>query len=217
MPAVITPRGAIQRGSSGTPSLRSPGLLPVFDMAYQGFGEDIESDAYPVRLFAQEHETLLLCTSFSKNFGLYGERVGLLSIRAPDPDCAKRALSQVKVVIRGLYSNPPCHGAQIVRTILNHPDLHSEWEAELAKMRLRIIEMREALVDGLMARSEQIDFDFMRSQKGMFSFTGLRPEQVARLREDYGIYMPPSGRVNIAGLNPSNLDYVIDSLLSVMR
>ncbi|MCB1136226.1 MAG: aspartate/tyrosine/aromatic aminotransferase [Chlamydiia bacterium] len=191
-------------------------LIPVFDMAYQGFGLGLDEDAYAPRYFADRHEDVIMCGSFSKNFGLYGERVGTLSIKASDPDAAKRVLSQIKACIRGHYSNPPSHGAYIVRTILANAELRGHWEAELTNMRTRIQEMRETLISGLLAKGGHLDFNYMTTQQGMFSFTGLSADQVLRLREEYGIYMPPSGRINVAGINSSNIDYVVDSFLAVM-
>lgn len=191
-------------------------ILPFFDIAYQGFGKNLDEDAKPIRYFANEGHEMLVAYSFSKNFGLYGERVGLLAIAAQNEQTAKKAISQVKVLIRGNYSNPPGHGARIISTILNTEELANEWKKELQNMQGRIIEMRQALIASLMVKANHIDFTFMHKQSGMFSLCGLDMQQVEKLRREKGIYMPLNGRINIAGINTQNLEYVADSLVSVM-
>jgi aspartate aminotransferase len=190
-------------------------LLPFFDFAYQGFGQDIETDAKPIRYFAEQEHEMLVAQSFSKNFGLYGERVGVLSIVTKNSKAAQKIGSAVRQIVRESYSNPPLHGARIVETILKTPSLKNKWLNELQLMRNRIKEMRDALTRGLMDKSPT-DFSFFKNQKGLFSFSGLNKQQVLRLREEKGIYMIDNGRINVAGLTPSNIDYVIQSILSVL-
>lgn len=191
-------------------------ILPFFDIAYQGFGQDVEADAKPIRYFVEQGHEVLVAYSFSKNFGLYGERVGILAAATHDPLTAKKIISQIKLLIRANYSNPPAQGARIISTVLSSPELTHEWKQELQNMRDRISEMRNALIASLMVRANHIDFTFMHQQIGMFSLCGLDQQQVERLRKEKGIYMPMNGRINIAGLNTQNLDYVADSLVSVM-
>ncbi len=192
-------------------------LIPLFDIAYQGFGEDIDQDAQAIRYFIQEGHEMLVAYSFSKNFGLYGERVGFLTVTCAKPEAAPKLGSQIKILIRGNYSNPPIHGARIVSTILKSHELTSEWKTELNNMRERIKEMRKALVAALFVQGQDHNFSYIHEQKGLFSFSGLNPKQVQYLREEKGIYMPSNGRINIAGLNTQNLSYVAESLLAVMK
>lgn len=192
-------------------------VLPFFDFAYQGFDTGIQNDAAAIRLFAAEGHELLVASSFSKNFGLYGERVGTLSILTADETVKNRVSSLLKQIVRGSYSMPPLHGGRIVAEILSTPELKQEWEQELANMRERISEMRKTLVAGLMAGGADGAFDFMTHQAGMFSFCGLNTDQVQRLRQEFGIYMPGNGRINIAGLNGYNMEYVVQSILSVQE
>lgn len=190
-------------------------LIPFFDFAYQGFGEDPDSDAEIVRYFASQNHEMFVACSNSKNFGLYGERVGTLSILTHEPELTERIYSHLKQIIRGNYSNPPMHGELIVGTILSNPELKKEWLQELANMRDRIKAMRKALAAGLVVKTTK-DFNFINQQKGIFSYSGLMQDQVLRLRQDYGIYMPLDGRINVAGLNYHNLDSVIEAILSVL-
>jgi aspartate/tyrosine/aromatic aminotransferase len=188
-------------------------LLPFFDFAYQGFGDGLEEDTWAIRLFAKEGLQAIVAASYSKNFGLYAERVGALFILCHDEKEAMRVGSQIKVKIRGLYSNPPCHGARIVAAILNDASLFREWKNEVDAMRGRIQEMRESLYHELKSRIiHENSFEGIIQQKGMFSFTGLTAAQVAKITEIYGIYMPTDGRMNIAGLNHQNVFYVADAL-----
>ncbi len=191
-------------------------LTPFIDIAYQGFGSGIEADATALRSFAQAVPTLLVSSSFSKSFSLYGERVGALSIMARDRDETMRVVSQVKRVIRTNYSNPPTHGAAIVAEVLTNPELRQIWEAELAQMRDRIKQMRAAFVDGLKTRGVAQDFSFVARQSGMFSYSGLTEAQVDRLREEFGVYAIGTGRVCLAALNLKNIDYVLDSIVKVL-
>lgn len=192
-------------------------IFPLFDFAYQGFGKDLEEDAKPIRYFVEQGHEMIVTSSFSKNFGLYGERVGLVSLVTSNAVSAQKAGSQIKQIIRASYSNPPRFGAAIIAAILKSEDLKKGWKRELQSMRDRIVEMREALTFGLMERSMHKDFSFLNRQKGIFSFTGLSPQQVLRLREEKGIYLLENSRMSVAGLNPHNLDYVIESILDVTK
>lgn len=188
--------------------LKKREVFPFFDFAYQGFGEGVEEDTMSIRLCLESGVEFAVALSQSKNFGLYGERCGALFFICNDAESAKRVGSQVKIVIRGLYSSPPCHGARIVHTILSNPLLKEAWLKELKVMRNRISEMRITLAKELQQKSGTHNFDFLTQQTGMFSYTGLNAVQVERLIEDYGIYMPKDGRINIAGLNKDNVEYV---------
>ena len=190
-------------------------LVPFLDMAYQGFAQGIEADGRIVRRFADAVDTLFVSTSFSKSFSLYGERVGALSILCADAAEAKRVLSQVKIVIRTNYSNPPTHGALLAATVLADPDLRAQWEAELSGMRERIKEMRGALVQGL-ADAGVTGFDHITRQVGMFSFSGLTKEQMVQLRSEFGVYGTDTGRICVAALNPKNIAYVAASVAAVL-
>lgn len=195
---------------------KSKNLVPFLDMAYQGFGEGIDTDAAAVRLFADAEIPFLIASSFSKSFSIYGERVGALSIVTANADEAARVLSQVKRVIRTNYSNPPTHGGAIVTEILSTPALRKLWEEELAEMRERIQKMRVAFVDKLKALGVKQDFSFVKKQCGMFSYSGLTSAQVDRLREEHGIYAVGSGRICIAALNTGNIDRVAKAVASVL-
>lgn len=191
-------------------------LFPVFDFAYQGFGESLDADAFPVRHFVESGGEAIICNSFSKNFGLYAERVGGITAVSHDADSAKAMLSQIKLTIRTMYSNPPLHGGAIVNTVLHDADLRQMWESELAEIRERIIELRSTFVDAMQARVPGKDFQYINRQRGMFSYSGLTPDQVARLKDEYSIYMLGSGRINIAGINGGNLDRLCDAIASVV-
>ena len=197
--------------------VRSRGLVPFIDLAYQGFAEGLEADAFPARLFAGEMSPVLLASSFSKSFSLYGERVGALSVVAGSAAEAKRILSQLKRVVRANYSNPPTHGSQIVATVLASPELRMLWEKELGEMRERMKAMRRLLVDKIKARVPSADFGFVLRQRGMFSYSGLSREQVRRLRDEYSIYTIDTGRICIAALTTGNVDYVADAIARVIR
>jgi aromatic-amino-acid transaminase len=192
-------------------------LVPFLDIAYQGFGDGIQEDASVVRLFAEHDLTMLISSSFSKSFSLYGERVGALTLVASSKEEATRVLSQLKRVIRTNYSNPPTHGGTVVSTVLNTPELYNVWSAELAGMRDRIRTMRGQLVAKLKALGVTQDFDFVLQQRGMFSYSGLTAAQVDRLRDEYGVYAVSSGRICVAALNSGNIDYVADSIAKVIR
>ncbi|MBS0622359.1 MAG: aspartate/tyrosine/aromatic aminotransferase [Verrucomicrobia bacterium] len=190
-------------------------LLPLFDCAYQGFGEGLEEDVAAMRLFAKEGIPLLAAYSCSKNFGLYAERVGALFAFFPQEEALKRLGSQMCRLIRSNYSNPPCHGAWVVQAILGDAKLRLEWEQELTKMRQRIHQMRHALMESLMGKGKK-GFAFLQRQKGLFSFSGLEQPQVERLKSEYGVYMTNSGRINVAGLNEKNLEYVVGAICAVL-
>ncbi|MBY6185537.1 aspartate/tyrosine/aromatic aminotransferase [Marinobacter hydrocarbonoclasticus] len=196
-------------------SAKQHGWLPLFDFAYQGFANDVETDAAGLRHFASELSELLVASSFSKNFGLYNERIGALTLVAGDADAAERGMSQVKRVIRTNYSNPPSHGAQIVATILADAELKALWLEELAQMSQRIHRMRAAFVSGLAAAGVPGDFGFIEQQNGMFSFSGLNKDQVERLKQEFGIYIVGSGRINVAGMTESNLPALITAIAAV--
>lgn len=191
-------------------------LLPLVDFAYQGFARSLTADALGLHILCERLEEVLIASSFSKNFGLYNERVGALTLVARSAAAAQAAFSQIKTIIRVLYSNPPAHGAKIVTTILNSPELRADWEAELAAMRGRIWEMRRQFVAGLKALGVARDFSFIERQNGMFSYTGLTKEQVRVLREEHSIYMVDSGRINVAGLTSSNLSAVCEAIAAVL-
>ena len=192
------------------------GLLPLFDFAYQGFAQGLVEDAMAVRHCLSQGHQMLVANSYSKNFGLYGERVGGFYAVTGDAASAEKVGSQVKRIIRANYSNPPVHGSRIITMILGSDELRQEWATELTHMRKRISGMRKALADGLQGGDSSADFSFMYRQNGMFSYSGLSKEQVDRLRSEYAIYMPGSGRINIAGLSPKNMDYVVEAILSVL-
>jgi len=196
-------------------AVTSGGLVPFLDMAYQGFGAGIAEDGAVVRRFADAGGPLLVSNSFSKSFSLYGERVGALSVVAASGEEAARLMSQLKRVVRTNYSNPPVHGGKVVATVLTTPELRQLWEDELAGMRVRIKEMREAFVAKLKAKAPAHDFDFVRDQVGMFSYSGLTKEQVGKLREQ-SIYAVDTGRICVAALNSRNIDTVIDAIAKVL-
>ncbi len=197
--------------------VRARSLLPFLDIAYQGFGDGIDADAAVVRAFAATPGPMLVSSSFSKSFSIYGERVGALSIVAADKDEAARVLSQVKRTIRSNYSNPPTHGGQIVATVLCSPELRALWEAELATMRNRIKLMRALLVERLHEQVPGADFRFILAQRGMFSYSGLTKAQVHALREEFSIYAIDTGRICVAALNTRNVEVVAAAIAKVVR
>lgn len=191
-------------------------LLPLIDFAYQGLGDGLEEDAAGVRSLCRPGRDVLICSSFSKNFGLYNERVGALTVVAANEQGVQAALSQIKACIRANYSNPPAHGAAIITTVLGDPELRAEWEAEVAAMRERINGMRALFVDTLRAKGVQRDFSFLKRQRGMFSFSGLTKEQVETLRRKYAIYILASGRINVAGMTEHNVGALCDAIAEVL-
>lgn len=192
------------------------GWLPLFDFAYQGFARGLDEDAEGLRIFAASHQELLVASSYSKNFGLYNERVGALTLVAASNEVAKTAFSQVKYSIRANYSNPPSHGAAVVATILGNDALRIIWVQELSDMRQRIQRMRQLFVNTLAEKGANQDFSFIIKQNGMFSFSGLTKDQVVRLREEFGVYAVNSGRVNVAGMTPDNMSALCEAIVAVL-
>ena len=195
---------------------KSRGLLPFLDMAYQGFGYGLAEDGAAVQKFTAAGLSFFVASSFSKSFSLYGERVGALSVLCDNQDEAARVLSQLRVVIRTNYSNPPTHGGTVVAAVLANPQWRALWESELAGMRTRIKAMRQKLVDGLKAAGLQQDMGFITNQIGMFSYSGLSREQMVRLRQEFGVYGTDTGRMCVAALNGKNIDYVCASIAKVV-
>lgn len=190
-------------------------IIPFFDFAYQGFSKSPDDDAFPIRYFLSQGHELLVANSFAKNFGLYADRVGTLSVVTHNKNNAVKAGSQLKSLIRCNYSSPPRHGAEIITEILSSEEQKKVWLTELGNMRDRLKEMRHTLVTGLQAKSKDHDWSYLNGQTGFFSFCGLNEGQVHRLIKDYAIYMPTNGRINVSGLNGHNMDYVIDAILEV--
>lgn len=197
--------------------IRSKELLPFFDSAYQGFASgSLDADAKSVRLFVADGGELLMAQSYAKNMGLYGERVGALSIVCRNADVASRVESQLKLVIRPMYSNPPLHGASIVATVLKDRQMFEEWTAELKAMADRIISMRQQLFDALQAKGTPGDWSHIIKQIGMFTFTGLNAEQVAFMTREYHIYMTSDGRISMAGLSSQKVPHLADAIHSAV-
>ncbi len=192
------------------------GALPLLDFAYQGFGEGLTEDAAGLLELCRPGCEMLIASSFSKNFGLYRERVGALTVVAADANAAKAAMSHVKKAVRANYSNPPFHGAAIVATVLADPQLKQQWLVELAEMRDRINGMRTSFVDTMKQKASTRDFSFIANQRGMFSFSGLTPVQVDELKSKHSIYIVGSGRINVAGITPSNIERLCDAIASVL-
>ncbi|MEH6451537.1 MAG: amino acid aminotransferase [Psychromonas sp.] len=192
------------------------GAIPYFDFAYQGFAKSVEEDAQGLRIFAQHNKELLVANSFSKNFGLYNERVGGITLVAEDSDIADSAFSQIKSGIRSNYSNPPVHGAAIVTTILNDPELYKLWVQEVADMRVRIQEMRDLFVQTLKEKGVTGDYSFISRQNGMFSFSGLTVEQVNRLKDEFAVYIVGSGRISVAGMTKDNMQALCSAIAKVI-
>ncbi len=196
--------------------VKAKALTPFLDMAYQGFGYGIAEDGAVIGKFVAAGLDFFVSTSFSKSFSLYGERVGALSVLCADKDEAARVLSQLKIVIRTNYSNPPTHGGAIVAGVLNNPELRALWEGELGEMRVRIKAMRQKLVDGLKAAGVKQDMSFITRQIGMFSYSGLSKDQMVRLRNEFGVYGTDTGRMCVAALNSKNIDYVCACIAKVV-
>jgi aromatic-amino-acid transaminase len=191
-------------------------LVPFLDMAYQGFGYGIAEDGAVIGKFVASGQDFFVSTSFSKSFSLYGERVGALSVLCENKEEASRVLSQLKIVIRTNYSNPPTHGGEVVATVLNTPELRALWEKELAEMRGRIKQMRATLVEKLKAAGVKQDMSFITQQIGMFSYSGLTKDQMVRLRSEFGVYGTDTGRMCVAALNSKNIDHVCASIAKVI-
>ena len=196
--------------------VRSRGLVPFLDMAYQGFAEGVVADGAIVRRFAATPGPLFIASSFSKSFSLYGERVGALTVVAGDRDEAARVLSQVKRIVRANYSTPPSWGGQVVTTVLTSPELIELWDRELGEMRERIKAVRTELAQRVEAKLPGRDFQYVVRQRGMFSYSGLTKEQVARLRAEFSVYAIDSGRVCVAAVNSRNVGYIADALAAVL-
>ncbi len=192
-------------------------LLPYLDIAYQGFGAGIEEDAFALRALADAGVSFFVANSFSKSFSLYGERVGGLSVVCPDKAQAQLVIGQLMSAVRRNYSSPPTHGAQIVAKVLQTPDLRTVWADELTAMRDRIKIMRQRLYDGVVARLPGRDVRYFIDQRGMFSYTGVSPQQADALREQHGVYVLRSGRMCAAGLNANNVDRVAEAFAAVLR
>lgn len=196
--------------------LAKQGVLPLVDFAYQGLADGIEEDRAGLLELTKKVKQLLVCSSFSKNFGLYRERTGALTVVADDVEQAATVMSQVKLRIRYNYSNPPSHGAQVVATVLGNKELKAKWLKEVAEIRNRINEMRHLFVKTLKEKGVEQDFSSIIEQRGMFSFSGLTKEQVTQLRGHYSIYIVDSGRINVAGMTPDNMDRLCEAIKSVL-
>jgi len=196
--------------------LAERGILPLVDFAYQGLANNIEDDRLGLLELTKKVKQMLICSSFSKNFGLYRERTGALTVVADDAKQAATVMSQVKLRIRYNYSNPPSHGGQVVAVVLSDEELRSKWIEEVAEIRDRINEMRHLFVKTLKEKGVKQDFSSITEQRGMFSFSGLTKEQVNRLREEYSIYIVGSGRINVAGMTPDNMDRLCEAIKAVL-
>jgi aromatic-amino-acid transaminase len=192
-------------------------LVPILDIAYQGFADGLDADGEVVRRFAAAMSPVFVANSFSKSFSLYGERIGALSVATASADEAKRVLSQLKRVVRTNYSNPPTYGGTVVATVLTTPDLRLLWDRELGQMRERIKAMRHTLVEKVAVRAPGFDLGFVIEQRGMFSYSGLSKEQVHRLRSESSVYAIDSGRICVAALNTKNVDYVAEAIAKVVK
>ena len=191
-------------------------LVCLVDFAYQGFGEGLEEDRSGLHVLLNAGLAVLVASSYSKNFGLYNERIGAITVVEETAEEAVNAFSHIQAAIRAIYSSPPAHGGKIVATILGEESLKALWIQELAEMRARIKHMRQAFVQGMTDRQQTVDFDFINHQKGMFSFSGLSQDQVLKLRHDNHIYIVGSGRINVAGITPANIDPLCDAIAKVL-
>jgi len=191
-------------------------LIPLFDFAYQGFAKGVEEDAAGLRAFTKHNKEMLVASSFSKNFGLYNERVGAFTIVAKSNDIASTAFSQIKAIIRSIYSNPPAHGSAVVTYILNDATLRADWEQEVTTMRNRIQEMRTLFVNTLKSEGVTNNFTFIERQNGMFSFSGLTKDQVEKLKQEFSIYIVGSGRISVAGMTKENMPALCRSIAAVL-
>jgi aspartate/tyrosine/aromatic aminotransferase len=191
-------------------------VTPLIDFAYQGFGDGLLEDAAGLLELCRPGSELLVCSSFSKNFGMYRERVGALTVIAANADTAKVAMSHVKRAIRANYSNPPYHGGAVVATVLGNQEMRAMWDAELAEMRNRINDMRKLFVDTMKKKVPQRDYSFIATQRGMFSFAGLTPAQVDELKTKHAIYIVGNGRINVAGMTPTNIERLSDAIAAVL-
>lgn len=192
-------------------------ILPLLDFAYQGFGQGLDPDSYAVRAFASAGLEMIVTSSFSKNFGMYRERVGALTVVTADPSAATAVMTRLKQAIRSNYSNPPSHGGNVVEMVIANEELHALWERELDEMRERIQGMRRLFVETLKKCGVRRDFDFLLRQNGMFSFSGIAKAEVVELREKYGIYLVENGRINVAAMTKANMDYLCQSIAAVLK
>lgn len=213
-PSGIDP--TIEQWSELGERLAERGILPLVDFAYQGFAEGLLEDAMGLQAICRECPEVIIASSFSKNFGLYRERVGALTVVTEQSSSATAVMSHLKRVIRSNYSNPPAHGGAVVETILGDAKLRSVWEGEVTAMRTRINGTRKQFVEQMKQVAPQRDFSFIERQRGMFSFSGLNPEQVNRLRDEYAIYIVGSGRINVAGMTPKNLEPLCQAIAAVL-
>lgn len=190
----------------------------MFDSAYQGFASgDLKKDAYAIELFTQSWDRIMLCQSFAKNFGIYGERAGTLSLVTGSKNETEVVMSRIKQIARPIYSNPPIHGARLINAVLENPELVKEWHRELKVMSGRMTDMRQGLYSKLQSAGSKHSWKHIVDQIGMFAFTGLNKEMVEELRNKYGIYMTADGRISICGLNTKNLDYIAESFHAVTK
>jgi aspartate aminotransferase, mitochondrial len=196
--------------------IKDKGLFPFFDMAYQGFATgNVDNDANAVRSFVKDGHQVILAQSFAKNMGLYGERVGALTFVCDNKDIAAKVMSQVKILVRVMYSNPPINGARIVTEVLTDPELRKEWLSDVKLMADRIISMRTQLRSNIEKAGNKRSWQHITDQIGMFCFTGLKPEEVERLTKDYHIYLTKDGRISVAGISSGNVEYVADAIHKV--
>lgn len=191
-------------------------LIPFLDIAYQGFSNGLDEDAFAVRLLAAKNIPMLVANSFSKNFSFYAERCGALSVICQNTHEADRVLGQIKLLVRRIYSNPPLHGARMISDVLNDPELFALWDSEVNEMRTRIRNIRQKAYDILHAQAPHFDSSFIIKQNGMFSYTGLSLAQIEKLRTDYGVYLIDSGRISVPGLNENNVTYFAESVSKVV-
>jgi aspartate aminotransferase len=193
------------------------GFIPFIDTAYQGLGDGLEEDAYGMRTMAAKLPEMLIASSCSKNFGLYRERTGSITFITQTSEQATIVAAQAMSVARQIYSMPPAHGALLVSLILGDEELCRDWKAELEEVRLRIKSMRTLLADSIQDNAQGMDFSHIKRQNGMFSFLGVKPEHLVRLREEFGIYIVSSTRINLAGINSSNINYLSESIKEVLK
>ncbi|MFV9475281.1 aromatic amino acid transaminase [Advenella sp. RU8] len=191
-------------------------LIPFLDIAYQGFSNGLDEDAFAIRLLASRNIPMLVANSFSKNFSFYAERCGALSVVCQNTLEADRVLGQIKLLVRRIYSNPPLHGARMISDVLNDPELFAMWDSEVNEMRTRIRNIRQKAYDILKAQAPHFDSSFIIKQNGMFSYTGLSLPQIEKLRADYGVYFIDSGRISVPGLNEDNVTYFAESVSKVV-
>jgi len=196
--------------------VKARGLVPILDIAYQGFAEGLTQDGAVVKRFADAMSPVFICSSFSKSFSLYGERIGALNVVTASKDEATRVMSQLKRVVRTNYSNPPTHGCKVVTKVLTTPELRALWEQELGHMRERIKLMRKALVDNVQAKKPGYEIEFVLQQRGMFSYSGLSKDIVDKLKSQYSIYAVDSGRICVAALNNQNVGRVAEAIAALV-